>query len=72
LWVDFTSPELFLSEHPFKALKGLASNCLYSMESVYYVGLDMGVLSGPTTPQKLLALSTFNSFDESPTSFRDD
>jgi hypothetical protein len=42
------------------------------MESVYYVGLDMGVLSGPTTPQKLLALSTFNSFDESPTSFIDD
>jgi hypothetical protein len=69
LKVVFTSPELFLREHPFKALKGLASNHLDSMESVHNVGLDMGVLSGPTKSQKLLASSTLNSFDESPTSF---
>jgi hypothetical protein len=69
LWVYFTSPEFFLSEHPLKALKGLASNRLHSIESVHYVGLDMGVLSGPTKSKKLLTSSTLNSFDESPTSF---
>jgi hypothetical protein len=67
--VVFTSPEFFLREYPLKALKGLASNRLDSMESVHNVGLDMGVLSGPTKSQKLLASSTLNSFDESPTSF---
>jgi hypothetical protein len=69
LKVVFTSPEFFLREHPLKALKGLASNRLDSMESVHNVGLDMGVLSGPTKSQKLLASSTLSSFDESPTAF---
>jgi hypothetical protein len=36
---------------------------------MHYIGLDMGILSGPTKSQKLLASSTLNSFDESPTSF---
>jgi hypothetical protein len=36
---------------------------------MHYVGLDMGVLNGPTKSKKLLASSILNSFDESPTSF---
>jgi hypothetical protein len=36
---------------------------------VHNVGLDMGVLSGPTKSQKLLASSTLSSFDESPIAF---
>jgi hypothetical protein len=70
LWVYFTSLVLFLSEHLFKALKGLASKRLHSMESVHYVGLDMEVCGGPLQSVKLLASSTLNSFVESPTSFK--
>jgi hypothetical protein len=38
---------LLLSEHILMALKWLAIHYLYSMECVYHVGFDMGVLIGP-------------------------
>jgi hypothetical protein len=34
------------------------------------VGLHMGVLNGPKQSLKLLASSTLNSFEESPTTFK--
>jgi hypothetical protein len=42
----------------------LASNRLHLMESIHNVGLDMGVLCGPTKTLKLLASSNLNTFDE--------
>jgi hypothetical protein len=39
---------LLLSEHVFKALKCKGTHSLNSMEYVHYVGLNMGVLIGPT------------------------
>jgi hypothetical protein len=58
-----TSPEFILGEHFLEVVKGLASNCLYSMESVHNIGLDMGVLCGPTKSLKLLASSNENTFE---------
>jgi hypothetical protein len=63
LWIDFTSPVFILSEHVLEALKGLASNCLHSMESMHDVGLDMGVLERPTKTLNLLALCFLNTFE---------
>jgi hypothetical protein len=39
---------LLLSEHVFKALKCKGTHSLNTMECVYHVGLNMGVLIGPT------------------------
>jgi hypothetical protein len=58
-----TSPEFIIGEHFLEAIKGLASNCLHSMGSMYNIGLDMGVLYGPTKTLKLLASSNENIFE---------
>jgi hypothetical protein len=39
---------LLLSEHVFKALKCKGTHSLNTMEGVHHVGLNMGVLIGPT------------------------
>jgi hypothetical protein len=51
------------------SFKGLASKCLNSVESVYDVGLYMGVLGGPKESLNVSTSSTPNSFEESTTSF---
>jgi hypothetical protein len=53
LCVGLTSLEFVLGENVFEGLKWLAPYGLHMMESVHNVGLDMGVLCGPSEATKL-------------------
>jgi hypothetical protein len=65
-----TSPIFILGEHILEGLKWLARHGLNTMESVYNVGLDMGVLCRPSKAMKLLVSGNHNTFEEWLTSFR--